>query len=495
MRTALNRTKRPVKSTVRRYPTEQRKCLNKYVEKLVEMGFLIPNPNTQWQSTPHLVPKQSKAHYRTTIDLRSVNTSTESQAWPMQNLEAEMQDFEGHECFASIDFVSVYWQLPLHPHSYEACGAICPNGVYYSTRVLHGLRNSAAHFQSSVEPSFAQLRSNIKAWIYDFNINAGMEEELLEVIERFIEIAVQHNLFISVKKSTFFATSIKWCGRIIDKGGYRMDPSTAEGIRNMEEHKTADELCQFVHCARWMSSSIPNFARTCEPLNEILEKAYVRAWKRKKRAIKNIRLADFGWEEEQSKAFRKIQDSITNAIKLSFAKKGWTICVYTDASKIFWSRVITQTHPETLTRERSEKVHELLAFIDAEFSKTEKSWTTFEKEGFSIFRVFDKLDYLLMGEQKVHVFTDHRNLLYVFAPTVFHYSIGRHTLAKVQRWAIFFSQFEFFIEHIDGSDNVFEDILTRWKRGHRIKLLRTNQVSAVTVCGSGKHRATGQRTK
>lgn len=295
MRIKLDPTKQPVKSKVRRYTPEKRRFLNTYVDQLVQMGFLVPSNNAQWQSAPNLVPKQSRAQFRTKIDLRPVNAGTESEEWHMQNPDAEMQDFEGHDYFASVDFVLGYWQLPLHPESYDKCGIVCPNGIYFSTRVLHGLQNAAAHFQSSAEPLFSELRKNVKVWIDDFNLHAFEEEQLLNVIERFVEIAAEHNLYISVKKSSFFAWSIIWCGRIIEKDGYRLDPSRAEGIRNMEEPQTTDELCQFVHCDRWMPSSIPDFGRTCAPLNELLEKAYDKAGKRKKRSIKNMKLSNLGW--------------------------------------------------------------------------------------------------------------------------------------------------------------------------------------------------------
>ena len=94
-------------------------------------------------------------------------------------------------------------------------------------------------------------------------------------------------------------------------------------------------------------------------------------------------------------------------------------------------------------------------------------WSMFEKEGFAIFQVLDKMDYLFFGEKATHVFTDHRNLLYVFAPLAFEPALGRHVVAKVQRWALFLSQFDYVIEHIDGRENVFADILTRWFKGYR----------------------------
>ena len=65
------------------------------------------------------------------------------------------------------------------------------------------------------------------------------------------------------------------------------------------------------------------------------------------------------------------------------------------------------------------------------------------------------------------MFTDHRNLLFVFAPLALSPALGRHVVSKVQRWALFLSQFEYVIEHIERHRNIFADMLTRWARGNR----------------------------
>lgn len=97
----------------------------------------------------------------------------------------------------------------------------------------------------------------------------------------------------------------------------------------------------------------------------------------------------------------------------------------------------------------------------------------FQKEGFSIFQVFDKLDYLFMCSNSVHVFTGHRNLLFVFVPSAFEPALGRHIVSKVQRWALFLSRFQYTIEQIDGSRNTFANMLTRWCKDYREQTLRT----------------------
>lgn len=48
---------------------------------------------------------------------------------------------------------------------------------------------------------------------------------------------------------------------------------------------------------------------------------------------------------------------------------------------------------------------------------------------------------------------------------------------KVLRWAVFLSQFQYRIEHIDGKDNVMADIMKTWIRGYRGKRVAIRRVS------------------
>ncbi|CAN8061293.1 unnamed protein product [Agarophyton chilense] len=327
--------------------------------------------------------------FRCAIDLRPVNDATVKQAWPMPHLDSEILGFAGSKCFAVLDLVHGYWQLPFHPESYIACGVVCPDGTYYSTWVIPGLTNAAAHFQSSVEPLFKKIRANLKAWLDDLNLFTKDEKALLRVSRRFWELCKENNLMISAKKSTFFAKEIKWCGRLVNGDGYTMDPANVEGLRDMHVPQTADELY---------------------------------------------------------------------------------------ASNNHWAGVVTQTSPETLKKPFAEQKHEPLAFLGNTFKDAQTNWSTYEQEDYAIVKTFDKLDYLFMDEYPVHVFTDHRNLLFVFAPTARQPSLGQHVVAKIHRWAIFLSRFEYIIEHIPGKDNVFADILTRWLRGYRVNQLSTKIV-------------------
>ena len=331
MRVRLDPKKRPVRVRTRRYPPKQRLWLEKYVDTLVDMDMFTTDVMPDWHAAPILVSKRgSKAQFRMAIDLRPVNAATlKKEAWPMPNLDAEMVDFAKSTCFAVLDFVSGYWQLPLHPDSYGACGLITPKGVFASKRVLPGLANATAYFQGSVEPLFKDIRDNMKAWLDDFNLHTENEKKLLQLLCQFFEVCRQCGLFLSARKCRFYAKELRWCGRITATG-YTMDPSKAEGLKNLDSPRTAEELSQLVYCCRWMASAIPDFARTIDPLVKILERAYAQAGRRTTRAIKNVDLRTLSWGQVEERAWLTLQDKLHNAVELSYPDATKKICVFTD---------------------------------------------------------------------------------------------------------------------------------------------------------------------
>ena len=346
MKVQIQHNTKPIMAKPRHYSTEQRRVICNFMTQAEDFGLMRKNTNATWASAPLLVPKplqdEEELRYRLAFDLRAVNAVTVPLSWPLPHIDSEVADFKGKRFYALIDFISSYWQLPLHILSQLFHSVITPIGIFSPTRTLQGGRNSAANFQSRVEPCFSEIRQNLKAWLDDFILHARTFEELLYILDRFLTICSEHRLLVSAKKSSLFTTSVKWCGRIIDENGSRMDPRHIEGMMNASLPQTGDELSQFVNATQWMGHNIPDFAARVQPLRDILERAYDRAGRRTSKAISKVKLQDLAWGREHSEAMRSIQDSLKSTVSLSHFDAGKSVCIYTDASDQHWSAVITQ---------------------------------------------------------------------------------------------------------------------------------------------------------
>jgi hypothetical protein len=83
-----------------------------------------------------------------TVNLSVPIASKTPTAWPMPNIQDNLDDPHGSEVFSTQDFCQGYWQIPLHEDSQDCQFFIKPNGVYRPTRVLHGKKGAAQHLQS-----------------------------------------------------------------------------------------------------------------------------------------------------------------------------------------------------------------------------------------------------------------------------------------------------------------------------------------------------------
>lgn len=142
--------------------------------------------------------------------------------------------FGGQALFGSIGFCSGYWQLPLEESCQHLHAFMTPEGAVQPTRTAQGGWNSAANFQACVEPCFADLREHLLAWLDDFAAHAEDAAQLLGVLEKFFSVCRERNLKVSLPKSTFFATAIKWCGSILHADGITMDPAKFNSLLTAE---------------------------------------------------------------------------------------------------------------------------------------------------------------------------------------------------------------------------------------------------------------------
>ena len=62
----------------------------------------------------------------------------------------------------------------------------------------------------------------------------------------------------------------------------------------------------------------------------------------------------------------------------------------------------------------------------------------------------------------VHIFTDHRNLAYIFGPEACVTSVSKAVAQRLEGWKCVLGQYRYTICHILGDRNAWGDLLSRW---------------------------------
>eukprot|EP00918_Siedleckia_nematoides_P096168 GHVU01210958.1.p1 GENE.GHVU01210958.1~~GHVU01210958.1.p1 ORF type:complete len:412 (+),score=24.43 GHVU01210958.1:968-2203(+) len=386
--------------------------------------------------------KELRKFFRITVDLRKVNSMLHEPTFAFPDLEEELEYIGGAQFFAVLDFVDGYTQTPLAEESREIFSLVTGQGVFTPFRVPQGANCSVAYFQSTMERTFRSLhRKGLLIYIDDLLVYANSLKELHHRIEQVMEICDEHNLKLSAAKSTFVATEVKWCGRLISAAGVRHSPDRIEALVNLPIPQNGAQLYQFICAAGWMRNHVPRFAQLVQPLQEVVHTVKKLVGSTKKLHCRKIPLTpEVGWSEGTVAAFNSLKQALISHVRLAHPDDENEVIICTDASDKYWGGVITQVdanewrsplmaeshqgiEPDDGTarqakeapclRKISQLNHEALAFISGEFKGPQLNWSATEKEAFSTKTTLLRYLHLCYRNKGVILLTDHRNLQFI----------------------------------------------------------------------------------
>ncbi|GMF46802.1 unnamed protein product [Phytophthora fragariaefolia] len=233
----------------------------------------------------------------------------------------------------------------------------------------------------------------------------------------------------------------------------------------MQRPRTAGELQQFVCAANWMRQSLPEYSRISAALYKALDRAAQVAGSRKKNQLSKVRLEDVNWGDAEVASFEAVRTAPLKMVPLAHPNPTMDVCLYTDANQDFWGAAVTQLPAGEAQRPLAEQDHRPLAFLSGKFVDAASRWSTIEKEAYAIVEATRRLEYLLLRPRGFRLYTDHRNLVYIFNPYATDGTMARYQADKLQRWALSLMSIQYIIEHVPGDVNVWGDLLIRWGAG------------------------------
>ena len=314
-------------------------------------------------------------------------------------------------------------------------------------------------------------------WIDDILLYGRNMDEYIVNLTKMLDKLESAGFKLSLKKSEPVKNEVKWCGRIIDKQGVRHDPARIQALTDLSYPKTARDVMQFLCASGWMRSSIVDYARIAEPLNKKLQDV-TKGMKKTKRVANGVKIDLNKFEKD---AYDTLKEAIVNTAALAFPKPDAKMCMFTDASDLGWSIIITQVlkwDPEILAHEQE---HELLHCASGIFTGAQVNWSIVEKECYPVAKACSTLDHLLMRPDGFTIYCDHRNLVHMFNPRE---DIKKHIRGKLLRWGLQMSQYRYKLEHVAGEFNVIADMFSRWGGPKLVKHVMTSQPLPATIGGN-----------
>jgi hypothetical protein len=100
-----------------------------------------------------------------------------------------------------------------------------------------------------------------------------------------------------------FATTVRYCGRLITKDGVRFEQKNMEALQTIQQPQNGADLVQYVAAVNWMRSAIPKYPTRAAPFQAALAKVFDGESRRTKKAAAAVSLLHL-WGPEEQAAFK-----------------------------------------------------------------------------------------------------------------------------------------------------------------------------------------------
>ena len=156
----------------------------------------------------------------------------------------------------------------------------------------------------------------------------------------------------------------------------------------------------------------------------------------------------FEWMDQCAKAFNHLRELLMEYPILRYPNPTQGYILYTDASGIGWSGVLTQEHLD----EKGKAKNHPICYVSGQFRGSQLNWAALTKEAYAIYMSVWRLSFYIT-DAEVTIRSDHLPLKKF---------LNKQTMnSKVNNWAVELEQFRLHLEWIPGSRNLLADSLSR----------------------------------
>ena len=443
------------------YTSDQKSFMDYYAMKLIKNGFCYENSRARYVSEVLILPKVERPKnyeedWRMVVNLKKANACCHVIFWPLPTLEDCQQSLFEAKYYVMLDLKNGYWQIRLHVKCQELFSFTTHRQVLTPTRIVQGTADALMYFTYVIARIFKErMYKGLLLWVDDLLIYGKSIEEVYDLVAWVLEKSKEAGLKFNPKKLILMTEEITWCGKTITANGVSVDPKRKEALGNMPLPKNGADLMQFVNAANWIRTSLPEFAKIFFKLSDWMN-LLLKNGRRTSRRAKGLQLE---WDVEKKSAFQAAKDCILNAVTQAHPNPEYTKVLFTDASDLHWGAFLGQIKNFDIEKEVTNQPMEPLYFLSGTFRGSQCKWATPDKEGYAIVEAVERLRYLLICPKGFRLYTDHRNLRFMYSPWS---NAKLNVRARLDRWALKLQGYRFDVEHVAGELNLWADLLSRW---------------------------------
>ena len=407
--------------------------LKKEVKRLVEIGVLKRQPESEWASPTFIIPKKNKT-VRFISDFREVNKRIIRKPYPIPKISSVLQEMTGFTYATALDLNMGYYTIRLDGDAQKICTIILPWGKYSYQRLPMGIATSPDIFQEKMTGLMETLEF-VRVYIDDLLIiTKSSFEDHLASLKQVLSRLEKAGLRVNAAKSMFATDEIEYLGYILSRNGTTPQRKKVDAILAILPPHSVKELRKFLGMVQYYRDIWEKRSHFLAPLTDLVGECGETKATRKNRTKKK----PWYWDKSHQDAFDGIKRILAREIMLTYPNYDLPFEIYTDASSRQMGAVITQNN-------------RILAFFSRKLSEPQRKYSVTELELLSICECLKEFKGMLWG-QRLKVFTDHKNLT--------RDALGM-TSDRVYRWRLLLEEYGPEIVYIKGIDNTVADAMSR----------------------------------
>ncbi|XP_054275129.1 uncharacterized protein K02A2.6-like [Macrosteles quadrilineatus] len=433
-------------------PYSLREKVEQELDRWVEDGIAYRVSSSEWATPLVTVPKTNGV--RLCADFKvTLNPVLQTEHYPLPQPEDIFASLSGCTYFSVVDLTNAYQQLAVAEDSQPLLTLTTHKGLFRLRRLPFGLSSAPAIFQAVVDQIINGLPGTV-AYLDNVLVGGSTREEAFYRLEKLLQRLMEFGVQVNGSKCKFLQPEVEYLGYVISASGVSPQQGIVEAIQKDPEPTSKDELRAYVGLINYYGKFIQNLSAEIHCFYELLKKDV--PWK---------------WTEQCSQTFKE--------------SKSWVLCsdvlVHYDVLKPL---VLTcDASPKGVSAILSHIINgeeRPIAFASKTLSASEKNYSQLHKEALALIFGVKKFHKYIYGRTNCILQSDHQPLAAIFGSKR---GVPSLAAARLQRWALILSAYNFEVKYRKGSSLPHADALSRLPLPENETLeLDENYISHVESC-------------
>jgi hypothetical protein len=417
----------PMRLKPYKYSNYEIAFLKTHLDELLATNIIRPS-KSPWLS-PAVIVEKPGGGLRLCINYRRLNSFTQRDPYPLPLVDKVLSSMAGMKYFSSLDLISGFWQIPMHPESMGKTAFSTPFGNFEFSRTPFGLVNAPATFSRVIALVMAELPF-VHVFMDDIFVASRTFEEHIEHLRIVFERLRSAGLKIKPAKCKFACSRIQCLGFMVDGAGIHTCDDKIEAI-NFPPPTDVAGIRSFLSMSNFYQQFIPNYSAIAEPL---------RLLTRKNSGFRGA------FTPAQQVAFNTLKERLRRAPVLRQPDFSLPFILTTDWSVKGLGAVLSQRDPST-------QAEQPVAFASRACTPPEGRYSPTEGECLALVWAIAKFRPYIHG-RIFDAYTDHGALQWL--------GTKKSANTKLERWALQLQEYTFTVHYKRGVENVVADCLSRY---------------------------------